>query len=111
MYLSADEKGFFKGLKEKVASKYSKSDKPTFGGGPPGSANPPEGWSFATNRGPTSGNYGPTPAPYNPEEPYRPTGYTGGGYRPGSYGQDPRESASSQLREKSYGTFDVLAHA
>lgn len=87
-----------------MASKYSKSDpKPTFGGGPPGSANPPEGWSFATNRGPTSGNYGPTPAPYNPEEPYRPTGY---GYRPGSssYGQDPRESASSQLREKSYGT-------
>ncbi|KAE9026138.1 hypothetical protein PR003_g11433 [Phytophthora rubi] len=98
----ADDKGFFKGLKEKVASKYSKSDpKPTFGGGPPGSANPPEGWSFATNRGPTSGNYGPSPAPYNPEEPYRPTGY---GYRPGSssYGQDPRESASSQLREKSY---------
>ncbi|KAF1776403.1 Armadillo-type fold [Phytophthora cactorum] len=98
----ADEKGFFKGLKEKVASKYNKSDKPTFGGGPPGSSNPPEGWSFATNRGPTSGNYGPSPAPYNPEEPYRPTGFTGGGYRPGGYGQDPRESASSQLREKSY---------
>ncbi|CAI5728330.1 unnamed protein product [Hyaloperonospora brassicae] len=98
----ADEKGFFKGLKEKVASKYSKPEKPTFGGGPPGSANPPDGWSFATNRGPTSGNYGPSPPSYNPEEPYRPTGYTGGGYRPGSHGQDPRESASTQLREKSY---------
>ncbi|CAH0516814.1 unnamed protein product [Peronospora belbahrii] len=98
----ADEKGFFKGLKEKVASKYSKSDKPTFGGGPPGSSNPPDGWSFASNRGPTSGPYGSSPAPYNPEESYRPAGFTGGGYRPGSYGQDPRESASSQLREKSY---------
>ncbi|RLN15249.1 hypothetical protein BBJ28_00023805, partial [Nothophytophthora sp. Chile5] len=79
--LPSDEKGFFKGLKEKVASKYSRSDpKPTFGGGPPGSANPPEGWSFATNRGPTSGNYGPSAGAYNPEEPYRPTGYSGGGY-------------------------------
>ncbi|CAH0490638.1 unnamed protein product [Peronospora farinosa] len=98
----ADEKGFFKGLKEKVASKYSKSDKPTFGGGPPGSTNPPDGWSFATNRGPTSGNYGGALAPYNPEESYRPTGFAGGGYRPGSHQNDSRESASSQLREKSY---------
>lgn len=110
----ADEKGgLFSGLKEKLASKYSKNDgKPTFAGAPPGSANPPEGWSFATNCGPTGGSYGPTPGSYNPEEPYRPSGYVGGGYRAGSAaysgaGGDPRESANSQLREKAYGTLSV----
>lgn len=110
-HCGTDEKGgLFSGLKEKLASKYSKNDgKPTFAGAPPGSANPPEGWSFATNRGPTGGSYGPSPGSYNPEEPYRPAGYAGGGYRAGSsaYGSggDPRESANSQLREKAYGKF------
>lgn len=75
---------------------------------PPGSSNPPDGWSFATNRGPTSGNYGPTAGgAYNPEETYRPSGFVGGGYRAGSaaYGaaNDSREVVSSQLREKAYG--------
>lgn len=71
--------------------------------------NPPEGWSFATNRGPTSGNYGPGAAAYNPEETYRPANYAGGGYQAGSaaYGgrNDSRETVSSQLREKSYGMY------
>lgn len=104
----------FSGLKEKITSKYSRNDgKPTFAGAPPpGSANPPEGWSFATNRGPTGGNYGPSPGSYNPEETYKPSGFVGGGYRAGSsaYGGssgDPRESANSQLREKSYGTLNA----
>lgn len=112
----ADEKGFFQGLKEKAASKFIKSDgRPGGGmnGAPPGSTNPPEGWSFATNRGPTSGNYGPSAGAYNPEETYRPSNYVGGGYRPGSsaYANDSREVVSSQLREKSYGMcFAILFH-
>ncbi|KAF1317775.1 hypothetical protein FI667_g14521, partial [Globisporangium splendens] len=110
MYQDArDEKGFFQGLKEKAASKFTKSDGRPVGnmnGAPPGSTNPPDGWSFATNRGPTSGNYGPGVPAYNPEETYRPSNYVGGGYQPGSvaYGSrnDSREIVSSQLREKSY---------
>uniref|UniRef100_K3W835 ENTH domain-containing protein n=1 Tax=Globisporangium ultimum (strain ATCC 200006 / CBS 805.95 / DAOM BR144) TaxID=431595 RepID=K3W835_GLOUD len=110
MYQDArDEKGFFQGLKEKAASKFTKSDgRPVsnMNGAPPGSTNPPDGWSFATNRGPTSGNYGPGVPAYNPEETYRPSNYAGGGYQPGSvaYGSrnDSRETVSSQLREKSY---------
>lgn len=107
MYQDArDEKGFFAGLKEKAASKFTKSEPPRPGmpGAPPGSQNPPEGWSFATNRGPTSGTYAPGGGSYNPEEPYRPSNL-GGAYRPGSaaYGAaDQRQTMTSQLREKSY---------
>lgn len=114
MNAATDEKGFFQGLKEKAASKFIKSDGRPSGnmnGAPPGSTNPPEGWSFATNRGPTSGNYGPSPGAYNPEETYRPSNFTGGGYRAGSaaYGgaPDTREIVSTQLREKSYGALHV----
>ncbi|TYZ59745.1 hypothetical protein PybrP1_009820 [[Pythium] brassicae (nom. inval.)] len=112
MYQDArDEKGFFQGLKEKAASKFiTKSDgRPAGGmnGAPPGMSNAPEGWTFPTNRGPTSGNYGPSAgSTYNPEETYRPSGFVGGGYRAGSsaYGasNDSREVVSSQLREKAY---------
>nr|CCA20332.1 conserved hypothetical protein [Albugo laibachii Nc14] len=106
MYQDArDDKGFLKGLKEKAASKFSKSDNRTSKGAPPGLTNPPDGWSYATNRGPTGGSYAPGGvAPYNPDETYRPgqSGYRpGSAAYPGSY-SDSRDSATSQLREKSY---------
>lgn len=100
MFVSDEKSGFFKGLKEKAASKFSKSDpKINFNGAPPGSANPPEGWTFATNRGPTSGAYGgPSTGSYNPQERYQP-----GGYQSGYPSNDSHQAALSQLREKAYG--------
>jgi hypothetical protein len=106
MYQDArDEKqGFFAGLKEKAASKFTRHDsKSNMTGAPPGLTNAPEGWSFATNRGPTSGQYAPTVGGYNPQEKYyggASGGAVGGGYTSGQ--EDPRASASSQLREKAY---------
>ncbi|CCI45570.1 unnamed protein product [Albugo candida] len=107
MYQDArDDKGFLRGLKEKAASKFSKSDNRTSKGAPPGLTNPPDGWSYATNRGPSGGSYAPGGVPpYNPDETYRP-GHVSG-YRPGSAAyagsySDSRDTATSQLREKSY---------
>lgn len=99
-------------MKEKAASKFSKSDNRTSKGAPPGLTNPPDGWSYATNRGPSGGSYAPGGVPpYNPDETYRP-GHVSG-YRPGSAAyagsySDSRDTATSQLREKSYGT---VAHS
>ncbi|GLD92007.1 hypothetical protein PINS_up000540 [Pythium insidiosum] len=98
-----DEKaGFFKGLKDRAASRFTKTDsKPNISGAPPGYGNTPDGWTLATNRGPTSGSYGLTTGSYNPDEPYRP----GGSYHPNatSYpSTDAHQHAMSQLKAKAY---------
>ncbi|CAK4081498.1 unnamed protein product [Aphanomyces euteiches] len=106
-----ESKGFFGGLKEKVS--FKSEPKVTFAGGPPGSQNPPEGWSFATNRGPTAGAFNPNAnATYNPSEPYRPnppsyggpTGYAApsGLYNTTETNSDHRQHQSQELREKAY---------
>lgn len=94
-----ESKGFFQGLKEKAASTFTRdTPKTNFAGPPPGAHNPPEGWSYATNRGPTSGNYAPQGGAYNPEEAYS-SGYNaGGGYS--------RPDPQAHLQEKAYGMFD-----
>ncbi|RHY87133.1 hypothetical protein DYB35_009778 [Aphanomyces astaci] len=117
-------KGFFEGLKEKVS--FKSEPKVTFAGAPPGSHSAPDGWSFSTNRGPTSGAFNPNaPSTYNPSEPYRPNhqppppyntsqvgGYTGptSSYAAPSSGltysdsseAESRQHKSQELRDRAY---------
>lgn len=93
-----EKKGFFNGLKEKAEKHFAKQPDltPKFAGPPPGSHHAPDGWNFATNRGPTAGNYqvgelgsGLSQGYVNPLNPAQ---------------QDPTEI----LKKKSYGTPDLV---
>ncbi|OQR89081.1 hypothetical protein THRCLA_09933 [Thraustotheca clavata] len=98
------DRGLFESLKDKATKFRGNEPQVTFAGGPPGCTNPPEGWSYATNRGPTSGPYNPNAnSTYNPSEPYRPNSSFAPGYSaPGGYGHDDRTSIVKELTKKGY---------